>query len=1258
MSNSNIFLIGDLSHPEHSRDFFGRLAWYLQPYLTQIDEVVYIHSVAEDFNTIPEQFDPEIVELLARLNSKLEPMTAAELKHRLTLADPTCDVLVLTTPEQESVYQDSIERFRSSGRFYRLNLQYDPTQARHYLWLGTSCWTDQQQLKHEQGPRLQQAYEMLSRHQRVHLLGPDLRHEQFSSLSLPNNTLILAGPDIETVIAPDTKHDLLIFAYDADRHSAHTFEAAQYRSKIRQLLSSEHAYLVCALRDIPLYHHLLPEECHSRVLGAHVNQAGEFNNPFCHLDLDRTAYPLILASATVAQAFARNIFIDGFDINATTAAQQELSSSPTLQAQTLTSLLGEQAELEQLLSTAEDNTVTVTSELHTHLPALVSRQRNVAPRKSSFTQPTLVIIDPDATNEWGHFLAYDQQLAQAAKYVGLDTKLWANHALNTQRNYAEFDQVVRPFSDHTWVYGNRWPDEEPRARARFYTELDSALHRLNPTATQPCLLVMYCGSAQAAEILELVLHNHLHTSVVMNLFYSYNTHLSDSNFSQRYGGVLRRIASGASTVRLFSPTYQAAAEFQQHTNVQLPVLPHPSTTFSDQAARSAPADYHRKLPTEGKFRVMFPGGVRQDKGFLLTSRVVHALLGEEQFVFSVRTRTAGVISNELSETVSTLNALGVDTNDAELTLGKFIQWLNSGDILVLPYPASSFAQRTSGLLIDALILGIPVIVINGTWLANEVIRSQAGLAVAENVESIVAAIRHISEHYEHYVKNARQAAKRHLQQNSWAALLNQILGINQQNDTTNSPSDSSRMLVARQQLQLWEREQLPANTAPKLLENDTIRQMAELHRQVDDMGQKLLSMCAQLRISEGQLAVLESFTNGTDEVGEPLSSSALHHYSLNVWRDASWTNLADLANLALESQPDRAVLALWVALGAAQLGDETTALEYLNMSRAWEVATLTLSKFLGASICSSLARAQLLAGEDESAMQHAQRALEYFDPTANEADAKHRIFREKINLGLLEQAEDDLKKSLGRLHNQNQINNTQFEALDKQLEVLSKQLALHQSNLIKQNGPNKEHPYFSQLGQDHWVLQQTGFKRGGFFVEFGATDGILFSNTYLLETVYGWSGLCAEPNQKFFRRLQRNRQCVVSMDCISNVSGQLVDFVLADEYGGITSDADQDKHAGKRQLFQDLGATTTVETISLDDFLRKHSAPVEIDYISIDTEGSEYEILQSFPFDRWQVKLFTVEHNFAPFRHDLIKLMTDAGYLHQAAQFDDWFYKP
>lgn len=174
-------------------------------------------------------------------------------------------------------------------------------------------------------------------------------------------------------------------------------------------------------------------------------------------------------------------------------------------------------------------------------------------------------------------------------------------------------------------------------------------------------------------------------------------------------------------------------------------------------------------------------------------------------------------------------------------------------------------------------------------------------------------------------------------------------------------------------------------------------------------------------------------------------------------------------------------------------------------------------------------------------------------------------------------------------------------------------------------------------------------------MEFGATDGVLLSNSWLLEKNFGWKGVCAEPNPKFFASLKNNRRCTLSERCISGETGKQVEFVFADAFGGSLEYANDDMHGERRAAYATAGHVATLITISLDDFLKEIGAPHHIDYISIDTEGSEFEILQTFPFDQWNIRLLTIEHNFTLRRADIRSLLERNGYRCTEQQWDDWY---
>ncbi|MFM7676675.1 MAG: FkbM family methyltransferase [Synechococcus sp.] len=197
----------------------------------------------------------------------------------------------------------------------------------------------------------------------------------------------------------------------------------------------------------------------------------------------------------------------------------------------------------------------------------------------------------------------------------------------------------------------------------------------------------------------------------------------------------------------------------------------------------------------------------------------------------------------------------------------------------------------------------------------------------------------------------------------------------------------------------------------------------------------------------------------------------------------------------------------------------------------------------------------------------------------------------------------------------------------------------------------------SQLGQDLWVLEQLGWKRDGFFVEFGATDGVLLSNSWLLEKHFGWRGICAEPNPNLFERLQQNRSCNLSTACVYRNSGEQMRFVLADAYGGLEELAGKDQHMDKRNAYAAVGDVIEVITISLMDLLDQQGAPAVIDYLSIDTEGSELAILEGIDWSRYQFRCITVEHNFTEQRQGIQALLEAQGYQCREEKRDDWYVK-
>ncbi len=193
---------------------------------------------------------------------------------------------------------------------------------------------------------------------------------------------------------------------------------------------------------------------------------------------------------------------------------------------------------------------------------------------------------------------------------------------------------------------------------------------------------------------------------------------------------------------------------------------------------------------------------------------------------------------------------------------------------------------------------------------------------------------------------------------------------------------------------------------------------------------------------------------------------------------------------------------------------------------------------------------------------------------------------------------------------------------------------------------------FSQLGQDIYLIEDVyKYKRDGFFVEIGALDGITASNTYLLEKSYDWKGICVEPHPAQFELLKQNRKCVCVNSPVYSANDELVEFDLKNPpaTSGIKKTINYDNPNFITEN------TILMKTKTLTDILNENSAPTHIDYLSIDTEGSELEILKGVDFDKYNFGYITVEHNYVePQRSQIKEFLKNKKYIqHRQNLVDD-----
>ena len=203
---------------------------------------------------------------------------------------------------------------------------------------------------------------------------------------------------------------------------------------------------------------------------------------------------------------------------------------------------------------------------------------------------------------------------------------------------------------------------------------------------------------------------------------------------------------------------------------------------------------------------------------------------------------------------------------------------------------------------------------------------------------------------------------------------------------------------------------------------------------------------------------------------------------------------------------------------------------------------------------------------------------------------------------------------------------------------------------------------FSELGQDLWVAELFP-SQTGFWLEIGAWSAFQLSNTVVLEE-RGWTGISVKPfpqEGSFEARAgsgyagchklvtavvlgdERDTVFAGSAGGNSRVCGGVIDFHLEE---GESRPSDYWLTAGGRLPRAELVSVKSRTAHSILQEYLQESGPCMIHYMSLDSEGSEIDILQTFPFHHYLVASLTVEAQDGRVKRDqLTTLMDSKGFI-------------
>lgn len=194
--------------------------------------------------------------------------------------------------------------------------------------------------------------------------------------------------------------------------------------------------------------------------------------------------------------------------------------------------------------------------------------------------------------------------------------------------------------------------------------------------------------------------------------------------------------------------------------------------------------------------------------------------------------------------------------------------------------------------------------------------------------------------------------------------------------------------------------------------------------------------------------------------------------------------------------------------------------------------------------------------------------------------------------------------------------------------------------------------YSSQYNQDKYLEENVfkGFKNG-VFVDVGAHDGISLNNTLYFERNNNWTGVNIEPIKRVYDSLVINRPNSININCaVCNIDGE-TEFLCNSGYTEMLSgikDTFDKRHVQRiERENSEMGSITQtikVKTKRLETILDENAIR-HINYLSIDVEGAEYEVIKSINFDKVFIDIIEFENNYEDTSIPIVKYLEEKNYV-------------
>lgn len=199
--------------------------------------------------------------------------------------------------------------------------------------------------------------------------------------------------------------------------------------------------------------------------------------------------------------------------------------------------------------------------------------------------------------------------------------------------------------------------------------------------------------------------------------------------------------------------------------------------------------------------------------------------------------------------------------------------------------------------------------------------------------------------------------------------------------------------------------------------------------------------------------------------------------------------------------------------------------------------------------------------------------------------------------------------------------------------------------------------YYSQFGEDKILSEIFNGKSNGLCIEVGANDGVNDSTTMYFEKI-GWVCILVEPNPVLCKEIRATRSSILFECAASDKSGKVTLFVAegAERAHGVSTINATEEALNQIKSYGFTYNEVQVQAKTLDEILGSLKLDSEIDFISVDVEGHELDVLRGFSIEQWSPKLILMEDNSAYENSTVSNYLKKFGYYRfMRTGVNDWY---